>query len=118
MTNIQRLKELTEELQVCATYLVDVFHTVKSTGDSEDFYEVVRPYANKVAKMNAEWKDIAEDWVKTQRPLYLHPSQISTASDHLEVISIQAFFKETSKKRFLDSAKSVQFILQTVLDRL
>ncbi|MCE4047251.1 MULTISPECIES: YppE family protein [Bacillaceae] len=118
MTNFQRLKELTEELQESANYLVDIFQKVKSTGESEDFYEVVRPYANKVAEWNAEWKDLAEEWVKTEKPLYLHPSQISTASDHLEVISIQAFFKETSKKRFLDSAKSVQFILQTVLDRL
>ncbi|TRZ37768.1 DUF1798 family protein [Niallia circulans] len=118
MINSQRLRELTEELHACADYLVDVFQNVKASQESKDFYEVVRPYANKVAELNAEWKEIADLWVKTEKPLYLHPSQISTASDHLEVISIQAFYKETSRKRFMDSAKSVQYILQTVLDRL
>jgi len=33
----------------------------------------------------------------------------------LEVISVQAFFPETSKKRFLDQVQSVEFILNSMI---
>lgn len=118
MGNKKRLKYLTEQLVEVTAFLVDTFYRVRESGEKEDFYQVVRPYANKVKEINEEWKEIASSWVQKDKPLYLHPSQIVSASNHLEVISIQAFFPDTSKKRFLDAAKSIQFILQTVLNEL
>ncbi|WP_312096777.1 YppE family protein [Niallia sp.] len=118
MTENHQLMEHTEKLLEAVDYSVKMFYKVKETGVNEDFYEIVRPFANRIKQLNDEWKELAKAWVRQFKPDYLNSIQIDTASDHIEIISIQAFFAQTSKKRFLDSAKSVKYILQTLLDAL
>jgi hypothetical protein len=118
LTGNHQLMEHTEKLLEAVEYAVDTFYKVKESGVNEDFYEVVRPFANQIKQRNDEWKEMAKAWVREAKPDYLNSIQIDTASDHIEIISIQAFFTQTSKKRFLDSAKSVKYILQTLLDTL
>ncbi|MFT8321176.1 MAG: YppE family protein [Bacillus sp. (in: firmicutes)] len=118
MDKFKQLKENTNLLAEAADHLMKTFHKVKATGEAEDFYEVVRPFANEVKQLNDEWKEPAIIWVQENKPVYLNGAQIQSASDHLEIISIQAFYPETSKKRFLDAAKSVQYILQVLLNEL
>lgn len=118
LTGNHQLMEHTEKLLEAVEYAVDTFYKVKESGVNEDFYEVVRPFANQIKLRNDEWKEMAKVWVQEAKPDYLNSIQINTASDHIEIISIQAFFTQTSKKRFLDSAKSVKYILQTLLDAL
>ncbi|WP_400241946.1 YppE family protein [Niallia sp. JL1B1071] len=118
MTENHQLLEHTEKLLEAVEYAVETFYTVKESGVNEDFYDIVRPFANQIKQINDEWKELAKTWVSEAKPDYLNTIQINTASDHIEIISIQAFFTQTSKKRFLDSVKSVKYILQTLLDAL
>ena len=118
MTDNYQLVEYTEKLLKAVEFAVETFYKVKESGVNEDFFETVRPFANEIKAQNEEWKGMAKAWVREAKPVYLNPMQIDTASDHIEIISIQAFFTQTSKKRFLDSAKSVTYILQTLLDAL
>ncbi|WP_445492253.1 YppE family protein [Niallia sp. 03133] len=118
MNNYSKLKEYTEQLLEAADFLMNIFHEVKTKGEAEDFYEVVRPFANNVKHINDEWRELAKYWVMEKKPVYLNSAQIFSASDHMEIISIQAFYPETSKKRFIDAAKSVQYILQVLLDEM
>ena len=118
LTENHQLMDYTEKLLEAVEYSVETFYKVKESGVNEDFYKVVRPFANQIKEINDEWKEIAKVWVSEAKPDYLSSIQINTASDHIEIISIQAFFTQTSKKRFLDSAKSVKYILQTLLDSL
>lgn len=118
LTENHQLMDYTEKLLEAVEYSVETFYKVKESGVNEDFYKVVRPFANQIKEINDEWKEMAKAWVSEAKPDYLSSIQINTASDHIEIISIQAFFTQTSKKRFLDSAKSVKYILQTLLDAL
>ncbi len=118
LTENHQLMDYTEKLLEAVEYSVETFYKVKESGVNEDFYKVVRPFANQIKEINDEWKEMAKAWVSEAKPDYLSSIQINTASDHIELISIQAFFTQTSKKRFLDSAKSVKYILQTLLDLL
>jgi hypothetical protein len=118
LTENHQLMEHTAKLLEAVEYAVDTFYKVKESGVNEDFYEVVRPFANQIKVLNDKWKEMATEWVRKSKPDYLNTIQINTAADHIEIISIQAFFTQTSKKRFLDSAKSVKYILQTLLDAL
>ncbi|CAI9391486.1 MULTISPECIES: YppE family protein [Bacillaceae] len=118
MTENHQLMDYTKKLLEAVEYSVETFYKVKESGVNEDFYKVVRPFANQIKEINDEWKEMAKAWVSEAKPDYLSSIQINTASDHIEIISIQAFFTQTSKKRFLDSAKSVKYILQTLLDAL
>lgn len=118
VTLINQLKENTIILLESTEYLMDTFTKVKALGKEENFYEVVVPFANKVKKINEEWKVSAINWVMENKPEYLYAAQIQSASDHLEIISISAFYPETSKKRFMDAIKSVKYILEVLLNQL
>ncbi|GKU80970.1 hypothetical protein NCCP28_03660 [Niallia sp. NCCP-28] len=118
VTLINQLKENTKMLLESTGYLMDTFIKVKASGKGEDFYEVVVPFANKVKKINEDWKVTAINWVVANKPEYLHAAQIQSASDHLEIISVSAFYPDTSKKRFMDAIKSVQYILEVLLSQL
>lgn len=91
------------------------FHHSKEEGVRGDFHTEVKPFADEVKKTADSWRDSAVQWVRQNRPKNLHANQIETAADYLEVISVQAFFPETSKKRFLDQVQSVQYILKSMI---
>ncbi|MCM3571624.1 YppE family protein [Mesobacillus subterraneus] len=91
------------------------FQYSKEKGVRGDFHSEVKPFADEVKLAADAWRESAANWVKNNRPKNLHANQIETAADYLEVISVQAFFPETSKKRFLDQVQSVEFILNSMI---
>ncbi|MBT2642009.1 YppE family protein [Bacillus sp. ISL-41] len=91
------------------------FQHSKEEGVRGDFHSEVKPFADEVKIAADAWRESAANWVRTNRPKNLHANQIETAADYLEVISVQAFFPETSKKRFLDQVQSVEFILNSMI---
>jgi hypothetical protein len=91
------------------------FELSKLEGIRGDFPTEVKPFADEVKDTAGIWKEAAVSWVNENRPKNLHSNQIETAADYLEVISVQAFFPETSRKRFIDQIQSVQYILRSVI---
>lgn len=91
------------------------FQLSKETGVRGDFHTEVKPFADKVKGAADSWRESASRWVRENEPKNLHVNQIETAADYLEVISVQAFFPETSKKRFLDQIQSVEYILNSLI---
>lgn len=91
------------------------FQHSKEEGTRGDFQTEVKPFADEVKSAADAWREAAGQWVRTNRPKNLHTNQIETAADYLEVISVQAFFPETSKKRFLDQVQSVEYILNSMI---
>lgn len=94
------------------------FKQTKLEGKRGDFYTEVKPFADEVKDTVEKWRAEAAQWVIQHKPKNLHHSQIVTAADYLEVISVQAFFPETSKKRFLDQIQSIDYILNGLLNAL
>ena len=91
------------------------FELSKQEGVRGDFHTEIKPFADEVKETALQWKEAATKWVNENKPKNLHTNQIETAADYLEVISVQAFFPETSKKRFLDQVQSVDYILQSMI---
>lgn len=91
------------------------FQKSKQEGIRGDFHTEVKPFADEVKLAADEWRESAARWIRANRPKNIHANQIETAADYLEVISVQAFFPETSKKRFLDQLQSVEFILNSMI---
>jgi hypothetical protein len=104
-------KKLLEEVETAHKR----FQHSKEAGVRGDFHSEVKPFADKVKVAADAWRESAGRWVRENRPKNLHANQIETAADYLEVISVQAFFPETSKKRFLDQIQSVEFILNSMI---
>jgi hypothetical protein len=106
---------LTEKLLTINEELSLRFEETKSAGKEPDFYVEVVPYTNEVKKWNDEWLDIAIKWLDEKRPKHIHLNQITSTHDHLEQISVQAFFPSTSRKRFIDSNRAVEYVLKSIL---
>ncbi|WP_174733972.1 YppE family protein [Mesobacillus harenae] len=94
----------------------DRFELVKQTGSKSDFYTEVKPFADEVKGKVEVWKEEALVWVTEVRPKNLHSMQISTTADNIEMVSIQAFFPETSRKRFIDHIQAINYVLIGILN--
>ena len=52
---------------------------------------------------------------RNYQPKYVHIQQIYNVVDAMDQFVVQSFYKETSKKRFIQSVQSVQYTLSTLL---
>ncbi|MFC0559932.1 YppE family protein [Halalkalibacter alkalisediminis] len=80
-----------------------------------DFFGVVKPFAEDMAKVRDLWMPLAQEFVQKEKPLHLHPSQLQQTEENLEIVAIKSFYKETSKKRQMETFKSVEYVLNQML---
>lgn len=80
-----------------------------------DFFDEVKPYADKVKKELDVWQEEALLFLQTKATKKLWPMQINSAYDQIETCSIQAFYPETSKSRFTNQLQSAKFVVETLL---
>jgi hypothetical protein len=118
MGNERLLLTLTTQLWEYMDEISVKFEEVKKTKEKGDFFLEVKPFADQVKTANDQWKQEAAIWIKENRPKHLHEKQIESASEQIEMLSVQAFFPETSRSRFINYWQSVRFILSTLLDYL
>lgn len=79
------------------------------------FFEEVKPYADQIHQLLNEWKANAIQWIEENKPKYIHIHQIYNVVEMMNEFVVQSFYKETSKKRFIQSVQSVHYILSTFL---
>lgn len=91
------------------------FEKSKSSGQEGDFYLEVKPFADLVKKTCDEWLAIASQWIGREVPQFINQKQLETTYDHIEKMGIQAFFPSTSRKNFISSLQSSQFVLESIL---
>jgi len=115
MDQHQQIIELSKKMINYSESALRRYELSKQEGTRGDFHTEVKPFADEVKETAILWKEAATNWVIEHKPKNLHSSQIETAADYIEVISVQAFFPETSRKRFLDQIQSVEFILQSLI---
>lgn len=114
MTMENDLLQLTEHLLQYTKTSENTFKRVKEAGERGNFYQEVKPFADEVKAINDKWKNEATEWIKKHKPKNLHPQQIDSASEHIEMVSVQAFFPETSKTRFKNYVNSAKYVLNTL----
>jgi hypothetical protein len=83
-----------------------------------DFFEEVKPYADKYHSMLDEWAEESYAWIKVARPKYVHPSQIDTLTDGMKQFIVQSFYQKTGLKRFVLTIRSAEYTLKTFLDAI
>jgi hypothetical protein len=93
----------------------DQFEQSKSSGHEGDFFLEVKPFADMVKETLDVWVIIAKKWIQSERPPFINETQLDTTYDHIEKISIQSFYPKTSRKIFISSFQSSQYVLQSIL---
>jgi len=106
---------LTEKLLYYNRLFLKYYQEGRETGIKHDFHEVIKPFANEVKEINDKWEKAMKKWLSLSNHKHLHLKQINTTSEHIEQLSIQAFFSETSRTRFLNSQRTVEYFLQEVV---
>ncbi|MEH7093427.1 YppE family protein [Neobacillus vireti] len=107
--------ELTEKLLHYNEQFLKIYREGRETELTHDFYNEIKPFADEVKEINDKWNRAMKKWLPTANTLHLHLKQIDTTSAHIEQISVQSFFPETSKSRFLNTQRSVEFVLAEVI---
>ncbi|ARK30356.1 YppE family protein [Halalkalibacter krulwichiae] len=117
MTEVNRseLKKLTEEL-IQLNQQAENHYLKARQGQAEvDFWGMVKPFAEHVANIREQWLPLAQAFVRTEKPLHIHPNQLQQTEENLEIVAIKSFYKETSLKRQMETFKSVEFVLKQIL---
>jgi hypothetical protein len=83
-----------------------------------DFYTEVKPFADRVHERVKEWEPAARDWVIANKPKYLYPIQIKTASENMGYLGVYVFQKNMKDKRITEMVKSVLYVLKQMKDQL
>lgn len=114
-----RLKEMTCELKLYNRKAKAQFTDRTRRPDySVDFFGEVKPFADHVQHLIDSWRPLAETWVREDHPEYVYPIQIKDTYDNLSIICVTAFQKDTRRRRFLEMIKSIDYVLDNILEDL
>ncbi|KGR90514.1 hypothetical protein CD30_11275 [Ureibacillus massiliensis 4400831 = CIP 108448 = CCUG 49529] len=109
------LVKLTKQLILECEASINRFYKMREMDATPLFFDEVKPYADKIQALLIEFQQLANQWIKENNPKYMHEIQISNAADAMNQFIVQSFYKQTSKKRFIQSVQSVQYTLTTFL---
>ncbi len=108
------LEVLTKQLlQVCEDCL-DRHQRMREEDREPDFFEEVKPYADRWHIEIDEWSRLVNEWIRRDRPKYVRPVQVSTLNELMKQFTVQSFYRKTGKKRFVESIQSASYTLNTV----
>jgi hypothetical protein len=116
---MSNLYEKTTEL---IAYINEAFHIYKTetkTRENEaDFYNEVKPFADRLHFSVQEWEPMAREWVIANKPKYLYPIQIKTAAENIGYLGVYVFQKNMKDKRITEMVKSVLYVLNQMKEQI
>lgn len=114
----EEILDLTKRLLNYNHLFIKHFEEAREKESSHDFHEVIKPFADEVKKVAQEWSTLMRKWLLNSQKKHLHQKQIDTTLEHIEQLSIQAFFPKTSRSRFLNANRTVEYFLLEVVKEL
>ncbi|MBO8177444.1 MAG: YppE family protein [Bacillus sp. (in: Bacteria)] len=113
-----QLHYLTEQLINACAKMEAIFTEVKRTDEQRDFFHEVKPFADNVHQLLAQWNDLALPWVQQYRPKHIFPQQLITTKEHMEKLAVEVFYPTSSWKRLKSTLQSCLYILHRVKEAL
>ncbi|MCM3669426.1 YppE family protein [Mesobacillus maritimus] len=114
MKTPRELLDMTKSLMRENQFIKERFEQAKESQVEGDFYQEVKPYADEIKQLTEIWRDEFVSWLAEHPQKNLHHQQIKTVTDNIQMVSIQAFFPRTSRKRFVDHVQSIEYTLSVV----
>lgn len=109
------IRELSSTLFDECGKCLDRFFEMRERNAEPDFFEDVKPYADQWHDKINEWQRESLLYIQQERPKYVHKPQIDTAAEGMTQFFVQSFYKDTSKKRFVQTIQAAQYTLQTFI---
>ncbi|MDR6998109.1 YppE family protein [Neobacillus niacini] len=114
----ERLAELTEKLLRNNQLFLKNYLEVRETGIKQDFHQVIKPFADEMKVITDEWRELMKKWLSGNSYKHIHEKQVDLTAEHISDLSIQAFFPETSRTRFTNTNRTVEYFLTGILKEL
>jgi hypothetical protein len=114
----EEILKLTKKLLHYNRLFIEYFEEARENGTAHDFHGVIKPFANEVKSTAIEWSTLMKTWLTNSPQKHIHPKQVNTTFEHIEQLSIQAFFPKTSRSRFLNANRTVEFFLLEIVKEL
>ncbi|HZG73766.1 MAG TPA: YppE family protein [Chondromyces sp.] len=116
---MNELKKLTKELLDITNNANDIYMKKREAQIKGDFFSEVKPFADHAKAVSDKWKELSLTWLReTSGKRYIHPMQIQATVENLELVCVQAFFPETSFKRFKSYIQSISYVLKEMMYEL
>ena len=110
-----QLIELSKQLLNECDASISRFYKQRELDATPRFFEEVKPHADFYQSVLIDWQENALKWIQENNPKYMHKSQIQNVVEAMNQFVVQSFYKETSKKRFIQSVQSVHYTLSFFL---
>ncbi|WLR60237.1 YppE family protein [Guptibacillus hwajinpoensis] len=119
MEHTQKLLKLTKQL-ITINEEARVQYTTRTHLDTYkvNFYEEVKPFADRALEILKEWEPLARAWVMENKPKYLYPIQIKNTFENIEMVSVVAWQKDTGPKKFNERVQSVEYVLEKIIEQV
>lgn len=114
----EELVKITNKLLSFNHDLLQKFKETKESGVEGDFYQEIKPFSDQLNETLKIWGERAKLWIRNGRPKNLHVKQIESVMEQFEMISVQAFFPQTSRTHFLNTVHSVEYVLKSLLSEI
>lgn len=109
-----QLIEQTETLQALIHKAKSIYEERRETKETADFFGVVKPFADEMDKVADTWEQSALEWLKTNPQKYIHAAQVTQTADNARRVGAYAHFFETGKAKFIQSADSALYVLESL----
>lgn len=113
-----QLVKLTKKLIELNQSAIHSYNHVRETKEQGDFFTDVKPFADQVKEQCERWLPLATKWVDQKQPKHLHAVQLKNTSENLQMVSVKAFYPDTSLKRFKSHVQSVDYVLKRFLEEV
>lgn len=114
----KKIVQLTKRLLQYNRSFLEYYTDAREKELTYDFEGVIKPFVYEVKTALVNWNTEVRQWLNMNPQKHLHLKQVETSIDHIEQMSIQAFFSKTSKSRFLNANRTVDFFLTELLKEL
>ncbi|RDU36384.1 hypothetical protein DRW41_12665 [Neobacillus piezotolerans] len=114
----ETLQSLTAKLIEYNRKFVEIYEKTRENNTDGDFFHEVKPFADEVKAINDQWKAEAARQSDFLMREGIGQRQLETAGEHIEKLSIQAYFVKTSRYTFINSSRTVEYTLQSLMSKL
>lgn len=107
LEDTKKLMQLIEQAQA-------IYEERRATQAEPDFYKEVKPFADQMDALADRWEQEAMIFLRKYPQKYVHPMQIEQTADNARRVGAHAYFFQTSKAKFMQSAASAVLVLDTL----
>ncbi|UOY93432.1 YppE family protein [Ectobacillus sp. JY-23] len=90
----------------------------KRMEQTADFYTDIKPFVEQTDELVKKWKKEAVEWVRAEKPRFIHIIQIEQAYENLQRNALECFMPHTKVRRFLETHRAIAYVLNNIIDEV